>query len=488
MSTLFQVKLTGEGRMPVMSPCGKIIERPEPTYEEKLDSLLENDCLSTDTNKPNSLYANITPTKNCPDVTDRPRENLDSSLNVSSEQNYSNIELIQSLENYENFKCFLPEQNSANTISQEIESNNRLEVKEENHNSPQTVYCSKCAHTCTINENNTDIYLNFNPSDSSQPLQNQNELVGSHHCPTPQNQENECIKQKIINSKCNSTSCLQEIKSESLNLNEKNEKNKIHYEVKTIPRLSNSVTNSPDLKRITRLSPKDGSISARFYHLSLRKRSNSADSARLHLNDESIHDSTDSHDKSRVLSNPSSTDSLCAIEKIEDSETSQKKEDYLEQDFKLSPLIISEKEDLTENEGPQDKTVKRHFDTICARRSASVPNKFFSNRDSSSSNDSGVSTGSLSLKHFGPDFLEFEMPLTTSMSSKRHHIAVLNGHISSNGEIKHPVPKRSKSVDPLRDLAFTFEIGDQQNGKSTSAEAEVPMFLLENNKSKGMYG
>lgn len=69
------------------------------------------------------------------------------------------------------------------------------------------------------------------------------------------------------------------------------------------------------------------------------------------------------------------------------------------------------------------------------RRSSSVPCK--SNRDSSSSNDSGV----------------FELP--------RH---------------QHPcmatLPRRSKSSDPLRELSFQFQ---KPEGKSSSAEAEVPV-------------
>lgn len=70
------------------------------------------------------------------------------------------------------------------------------------------------------------------------------------------------------------------------------------------------------------------------------------------------------------------------------------------------------------------------------RRSSSVPCK--ANRDSSSSNDSGV----------------FELP-------RKQQILV---HAT--------LPRRSKSSDPLRDLSFHFQ---KQDGKSASAEAEVPV-------------
>lgn len=73
------------------------------------------------------------------------------------------------------------------------------------------------------------------------------------------------------------------------------------------------------------------------------------------------------------------------------------------------------------------------------RRSSSVPCK--SNRDSSSSNDSGV----------------FELP---------RRVASL--------------PRRSKSSDPLRDLSFQFQ---KAEGKSASAEAEVPVCPSESTSS-----
>jgi hypothetical protein len=74
--------------------------------------------------------------------------------------------------------------------------------------------------------------------------------------------------------------------------------------------------------------------------------------------------------------------------------------------------------------------------SIAVRRSSSVPCK--SNRDSSSSNDSGV----------------FELPRKAQLCT-----------IST-------LPRRSKSSDPLRDLSFQFNKAD---GKSASAEAEVPV-------------
>lgn len=81
-----------------------------------------------------------------------------------------------------------------------------------------------------------------------------------------------------------------------------------------------------------------------------------------------------------------------------------------------------------------------------------------SNRDSSSSNDSGVSTGS--LKNFGAGFLEFET-IITPLSKVR---------AKSLGTTREFT--KSKSSDPLEELTFKF---DKADIKSSSAEAEVPI-------------
>ncbi|KAL1123047.1 hypothetical protein AAG570_002135 [Ranatra chinensis] len=108
---------------------------------------------------------------------------------------------------------------------------------------------------------------------------------------------------------------------------------------------------------------------------------------------------------------------------------------------------------------------------VHVRRSSSVPCKS-GNRDSSSSNDSGVSTGS--LKHRGADFAEFELPLTTALSSKRHYHAINQRLHSSQDCIHATLPRRSKSSDPLRELTFQFPKVTVP-AKSSSAEAELPI-------------
>lgn len=119
------------------------------------------------------------------------------------------------------------------------------------------------------------------------------------------------------------------------------------------------------------------------------------------------------------------------------------------------------------------------------RRSSSVPCKSGNNRDSSSSNDSGVSTGS--LKHRGADFTEFELPLTTSMSTRRHHHALQARHYTGmplTNCLHASLPRRSKSVDPLREISFQFQ-KVKIPAKSSSAEAEVPICPGKRDGAKG---
>jgi len=117
------------------------------------------------------------------------------------------------------------------------------------------------------------------------------------------------------------------------------------------------------------------------------------------------------------------------------------------------------------------------------RRLSSIACKS-SNRDSSSSNDSGFS--STSHKYRCQDFTEFEMPLTTSGSAKRHNS--FNQHCHKNGGDRcSPIPRRTKSSDPLRDLSFQFLKGSVQP-KSSSAEAELPLYLNKRDLCKGRSG
>ncbi|CAB3230355.1 unnamed protein product [Arctia plantaginis] len=125
------------------------------------------------------------------------------------------------------------------------------------------------------------------------------------------------------------------------------------------------------------------------------------------------------------------------------------------------------------SEGSSSKEIphlrNKLMDNAQIKRSSSVPCKSGGNRDSSSSNDSGVS--SCSMKHGGVEFNEFEMPLTSGHS--RYHYMVhkrMRGNLSSC--VHSSLPRKSKSSDLLRDMPMQLP---RTTLKSSSAEAEVPV-------------
>lgn len=137
-----------------------------------------------------------------------------------------------------------------------------------------------------------------------------------------------------------------------------------------------------------------------------------------------------------------------------------------------SPCGEEMEQSNTETEYDTSHSTK-HCQIVCQsvhiRRSASVPCKT-QNRDSSSSNDSGVSTGSARQRTI--EYTDFEIPLTTAMSSRRHERHLYHPPRST---VHASLPRRSKSFDPLREITFQFQRGGRFGEKSSSAEAEIPI-------------
>jgi hypothetical protein len=200
------------------------------------------------------------------------------------------------------------------------------------------------------------------------------------------------------------------------------------------------------------------------HHALQRKRSSSADASRFLSDDEEIpttevETSQEIENSQERLSitqeevNTETTDSTISdytqinpITNNTDSDLSMKdisaETDSIEMKERLMTLPRSNIEDLKE------KPVAVHI-----RRSSSVPCKTGHNRDSSSSNDSGVSAGS-------PHFPDLEYRPVCLHSS---------------------LPRRCKSSDPLKDIKPRLNGGP---AKSSSAEAEVPINVQ---PSKGIY-
>lgn len=109
-----------------------------------------------------------------------------------------------------------------------------------------------------------------------------------------------------------------------------------------------------------------------------------------------------------------------------------------------------------------------------AKRSSSVPGKAGGNRDSSSSNDSGVSSCSLRRGEL------FELPLTTA-AARRHYRSAQRAAAG----VHTTLPRRSKSTDPLRDVATLQRV--RVPTKSSSAEAEVPVLSAKPLRGKSTF-
>lgn len=90
------------------------------------------------------------------------------------------------------------------------------------------------------------------------------------------------------------------------------------------------------------------------------------------------------------------------------------------------------------------------------------------NRDSSSSNDSGVSTASNAPKEYS----EFELPLINQIKRRKHHT------LQHKSCVHQSMMRRSKSFDPFGDLSFQFE-----NIKKTE-QTSVPSNQLQLQKPK----
>ncbi|CAG2054602.1 unnamed protein product [Timema podura] len=249
----------------------------------------------------------------------------------------------------------------------------------------------------------------------------------------------------------------------------------------------------------------------RRQYILARKRSSSADSSRflddfddmgsLSITDSSMADPCESSISSQNNDNPSScvetmasqiakTDNLVVPSCVQEPTDSPEGEEvYVSETIKTLSIRESNNTIDTLVEGVssdslrtlvQECVVMNHQriqvpqfpSSVHIRRSSSVPCKSGNNRDSSSSNDSGVSIDS--LRHRGTDFSEFELPLTTAMSSRRHYQSVIRQPGALLNCLHSSLPRRSKSVDPLREISFQFQKINIP-AKSSSAEAEIPI-------------
>ncbi|KAI5748858.1 hypothetical protein M8J76_002666 [Diaphorina citri] len=454
-ASIQRVKLSGEGKMPVsingelaiyatvdkskktknQTPAPPVPkpEEPSPSREETCGN-----------------YANIDPVE--PSAT----QSSDTNTN-NSQENYMNLSFAQSLDLYENARDVL---HKAGITSDDTELIERHNAPGECH---AVLTCGRCGHS----SNPQDDYLMMEPGKlpCSEPVHK--------HFPgyLPMSPSPASTSDLI---KLRHSHCMAEKAASNPSLSSPFDRCRKRSEP-TTPRVSGTaMLGSYNEGHNPYTRHRTGSMSC------LRRRSNSADATRYLDDLESITERTVSSGTSTQINQSESN--TTSVESIT-SQTASPKHTVVE-------TVASNENDKSKDEGDMRldnslRTLVRecmdHYDSsVHVRRSSSVPCKSV-NRDSSSSNDSGVSTGS--LKQRGTDFAEFELPLTTAMSSRRHHLAFHHG-LNNSHCLHASLPRKSKSSDPLQELTFTFQ-KVKTPIKSSSAEAEVPVFP---NKKEGVRG
>lgn len=542
-----KVKLSGEGRMPVVQPSGELAVYATVDMTKKIKRRLledikmcecdcddidknnddDNDETKNDQQRPQSKmsnYINIEPMQ--PESKCENNKNPNQNDSASNE-NYMNLDFALSLKNYENAKVVLQR---AGFSVRHIEETLAQCVLHRN-------ICQKCGHTSKRIVNKIDhidlsnngeqkmpedyilmepskkkIFPGYLPMSPAAPNTNgtialsedvpESSSTSSNETVTPaQNQitPNLPIPQESTSS---STPPLP-IKSDLMKrlLAEKSGSNQnIGPAVDRSKKRAEQETRIPGSAMMSSMKTTGGSpyirkqlmdSSDRLPRSFQRKRSSSADSTRLSnianiLCSENIRKSVGAIDNETLnnglASASTSTATMTAtqsrrasspclhadIENCHDLSmcgTSSKPES-LTCHRSINETETDDEISLSMN---QSQTSQQSQQSVYIRRSASVPCKA-QNRDSSSSNDSGVSTGSMRQRN--AEYTDFELPLTTVMSTLRHQRNIpANALITST--LHASLPRRSKSFDPLREINFQFS--RKFTEKSTSAEAEIPL-------------
>lgn len=420
--TVHPVKLSGEGKMPVVNASGDVaiyatarrVNKSESTDDEKTTE----DCGCTAASTSNN-YENVEP------VIDTQPE--------AKRANYVNIDFTQSLEHYENSKDVL----TKSSISQEEIKKFENQLKEctaaEAPSEDASKVCQKCGHT---KEREND-YLVMDPEKQTpkKPFPGYLPMQPAH---------NACSKE-ILSRICSGIkSSSNPTLSGSALLEGNKKRSDSEYRVPGSAMLS-----SPYLRR-RYLDTGNAAESGCSTGILLRKRSYSAESAH-YLDDEShsfpstltIHKCSSEADKNTLISGESHSSCVNVDNKIV-------------------------------HENAQVLTTASQPSFIKIRRSSSVPSKTGHNRDSSSSNDSGVSTGSLS--HRTAEFVEFELSLAPAATAIKQNMLSVCRKSPPPTCYHSSLPRKSKSSDPLRELSFQFQ-KIKIPTKSSSAEADIPTCL-----------
>lgn len=354
--------------------------------------------------------------------------------------NYENLEFALSLEYYENAKDLLKKAGVTQTELDALSAN--LDIASTTLPKKPKL-CTKCSHSQTSfckphdqKRNKSDEYLLMQPS--SEVKQDICKLIAPNPGYTPMS-PNPNWSQSLKHPLCKT--------------------NRTDFEKSlSIPTLNRDGTNQ--------YYPENNNREA------LQKRSSSVDSARLLEDLKEFDSSIGSHATSSSLE---TLRNLALENRRSSSPCDDERECY-------DCCKSSDSENKTSVSSSKDipHLRNKHIDNAQIKRSSSVPCKSGGNRDSSSSNDSGVS--SCSHKHGGGEFNEFEMPLTSG-HSKYHYMMHKKMRGNLTGCVHSSLPRKSKSSDPLRDMSMQIHKANVR-AKSSSAEAEVPVLPPKQFKGK----
>lgn len=444
-----KVKLTGEGKMPLMDASGESDLYATVDMAKKIKKRLETcECDKNESNTSNNKL-------------------------TEGMTNYANFEFEKSLENYENAKEVLQRAG----LSLDVQNVFKI--------------CQKCGHASKTPEPDTPVqeqpsknqqqanYLMMKPGNkkhescpgyvpmhpagqASQTIHKETQPDEPSSSPAPPlPSKSDILKLRMNKLMGEKSASNPSLVGPAVDRSQKrvNDSRVPGSAMMVLARTPTSPYNRKHLLDSSDLLPIDKRLTA-------RKRSSSADSSRFLENSEFMSplngSASPSTETLRKLS-------LGDIETRRSSSPCVHQESELCQDASCCATPTAPAPPESDEISASTASTSQNSQSMYIRRSESVPCKA-QNRDSSSSNDSGVSTGS--LRQRGTDFNEFELPMTTAMTSRRHQKQFIA--LKSGGCVHTSLPRRSKSFDPLRDLSFQFQRVKVPE-KSTSAEAEVPI-------------
>lgn len=507
------VTVNGEGKMPVVQANGDsmaiyaTVDKSKKTNRKKQDCKCPSEKLNAE-DPASTNYVNIDPINLVPEPVEQ---------HAAECANYANIDFAQSLEYYENARELLQRAGITREEMDKLDSDSAVKEKINYIIANGVKVCNKCGHACkqgkngehdkegehpsTTESNKQDDYLMMEPAKkqekkSPEPMKQNKNFPGYLPMSPVSNSNTTCNKTDLLKQCVNKLICEKSASNPSLigpavDRSRKRSDSDVRIPGSAMLGLHHN-GNSPYLRR--HMMDSTDSIDRRASFLA-RKRSSSADSTR-YIDDDTesplsrtTSPSSETLRKSSVHSLNSTVENIpCTEHRMSSPCIHQESEPCYDSDCCRKNSVIDVNSNETEDEVSSATDSLRtqipegltNQQSVNIRRSSSVPCKSGQNRDSSSSNDSGVSTGS--LKQRGGDFAEFELPLTTAMSSRRHHHAVNQQQIQMTC-LHSSLPRRSKSSDPLRELTFQFQ-KVKIPAKSSSAEAEVPICPAKGGKGK----